>query len=669
MLIRSLKMENFRQFKGTIKVAFSCDSKQNVTIILGDNSFGKTTILQAFNWCFYGKTTFKDNPNFLLNKEVEHKMLDGSEQFVRVTIELLHNDIDYTILREQKYTWINGAIKGLNSKIVVSHKKINGQTEIKDNEKDDEEIIDIINNILPEGLSTYFFFDTERVDTIATRQDLSKAVKDFLGLSIIENAISHIGEKNKKRSVIGKLFNSMDRKSEDEERKAKAAISVAESKIKDIEVQITNCKKEIKKYEQERKNLEDFLNENKVTSELQSKRKEYEKELQQKKQILEEKMNSYFKEFNRGAVSFFSQPFITKAEEILKNFKNDETVVPILNKSAISKLIESGECICGRKICKNSEAYNNLMNKINVMTNKSSDIDINNYHEKLKSFSNTAKSTYHSLKNMFIDINKIKDEIYDLEDKLKKISEKIKNKTNMRIKEEELSNVKARIKELDMKKDLLHNNKGIQVGEIDRNEKILEKLIIISEKNKQTQFFIDYAEKVRDWFNEFYKKREIVIRKELEEEVNVIFEKMYHGSRHVVIDTKYQVELLTDVEGNKVITGESEGLNRVKSFAFIAGLISIAKKKIINDINKEYIDLSSEPYPLVMDAPFSNADEMHIANISKVLPEIAEQVIMFVMQKDWNYAEPVMRNHVGKEYQLKKINETLTKLSLGENNV
>ena len=31
-----------------------------------------------------------------------------------------------------------------------------------------------------------------------------------------------------------------------------------------------------------------------------------------------------------------------------------------------------------------------------------------------------------------------------------------------------------------------------------------------------------------------------------------------------------------------------------------------------------------------MDAPFSNADETHTANISKVLPEIAEQVIMFV---------------------------------------
>lgn len=33
MLIKSLKMQNFRQFKGITAVDFSCDPEQNVTII------------------------------------------------------------------------------------------------------------------------------------------------------------------------------------------------------------------------------------------------------------------------------------------------------------------------------------------------------------------------------------------------------------------------------------------------------------------------------------------------------------------------------------------------------------------------------------------------------------------------------------------------------------
>ena len=173
---------------------------------------------------------------------------------------------------------------------------------------------------------------------------------------------------------------------------------------------------------------------------------------------------------------------------------------------------------------------------------------------------------------------------------------------------------------------------------------------------------IAYAENIYEWLSETYKERELTIREELEAKVNEIFERMYHGHRRVAIDSKYQVTLLTTIADKEVAAGESEGSNRVKNFAFIAGLVSMAKGKIVSAGTENGINLSSEPYPLVMDAPFSNADETHTANISKVLPEIAEQVIMFVMQKDWNYAEPVMRNRVGCEYHLNKFSETYTQL-------
>ena len=72
------------------------------------------------------------------------------------------------------------------------------------------------------------------------------------------------------------------------------------------------------------------------------------------------------------------------------------------------------------------------------------------------------------------------------------------------------------------------------------------------------------------------------------------------------------------------------------------------------------ITWENESYPLVMDAPFSNADETHIKNISGVLPEVANQVIMFVMEKDWQYAETVMAARVGKYCKLMKRSESNT---------
>ena len=59
-------------------------------------------------------------------------------------------------------------------------------------------------------------------------------------------------------------------------------------------------------------------------------------------------------------------------------------------------------------------------------------------------------------------------------------------------------------------------------------------------------------------------------------------------------------------------------------------------------------------YPLVMDAPFSNVDEIHIDNICKILPNTANQVIMAVMQKDWEYASENLESYVGKSYKIEK---------------
>lgn len=106
MLIHSISMHDFRQFKGTQTLSFSCDKEKNVTVLLGDNTFGKTTILQAFNWCLYGIAVFpkESNPDFLLNLETasENAGLNKKCEVV-VTIVLSHKNIEYTIERIRVY--------------------------------------------------------------------------------------------------------------------------------------------------------------------------------------------------------------------------------------------------------------------------------------------------------------------------------------------------------------------------------------------------------------------------------------------------------------------------------------------------------------------------------------------------------------------------------------
>lgn len=151
MLIKSLKMQNFRQFKGITAVDFSCDPEQNVTIILGDNTFGKTTLLQAFNWCFYETVTFDNNPDFLLNLEVANEMNNGDTETVSVEICVIHNGVDYVISRSQTYSCANGKVTGMKkAQVKVSYKQEDGQME----SVRATEVQKVIENILPQDLST-----------------------------------------------------------------------------------------------------------------------------------------------------------------------------------------------------------------------------------------------------------------------------------------------------------------------------------------------------------------------------------------------------------------------------------------------------------------------------------------------------------------------------------
>ncbi|WP_214814186.1 hypothetical protein [Exiguobacterium sp. s196] len=109
---------------------------------------------------------------------------------------------------------------------------------------------------------------------------------------------------------------------------------------------------------------------------------------------------------------------------------------------------------------------------------------------------------------------------------------------------------------------------------------------------------------------------------------------------------------------------QNTGLETVKNFAFISGLVHLAKQKLADDYEK-----NAEAYPLILDAPFSNADEKHVKNISEVLPNVANQLILIVMAKDWNYAKDSLVDKVGAEYYLNKRSEIFTEIIGVDSNV
>jgi DNA sulfur modification protein DndD len=654
MLLKTLRMLNFRQYKGETKVNFACDSEKNVTIILGDNTYGKTTLLQAFNWCFY-EVVHLPFPESLLNYDLAASMPDGTSMDVEVEITLIHDGTEYILTRTREYVKRSGSAVGLRPSMKVSYREKDGQIEsVKDT---GSRLRNVIDNILPQDLSTYFFFDTERVGTVSNRKDLAESVKGLLGLSVLDNAIKHLGTRQAKKSVIGQFYDSLDTEGDAKAKEFLVRIQDAQSRREVIEKQLEQVDSEIKHYENRKEQLEGILRDNQPTAALQRKKDELEKRIRHEEKARATQSKAYIDDLNSGSLNFFAQPLMTQALNFLSTVEVADKGIKDLTRITLIDIIERGTCVCGSDLSDGSKALENIKNEMHYALPESIGTTVRNYKDNLNIFSIKSDKIYSGIKSRYESILSSKIRIQDWNDELTEASEQIKGKENMAKHEQELADIKVRLRDLNTKRDRLIREDEAKRGEIERFQKLYDGLIAVSGKNTTTMTYIRYAEEVYNWLVETYKEKETDIRETLEEQVNMIFERMYHGHRRVSLDSKYQVTLLTTVADQEIASGESEGLNRVKNFAFIAGLVALAKKRIVTQSGEAEIDLSSEPYPLVMDAPFSNADETHTSNISKVLPEVAEQVVMFVMKKDWRYAEPVISKRVGAMYSLNKLSE------------
>lgn len=127
MLLESITLENFRQFRHESIDFAQGENGKNVTIIIGENGTGKTTFAQAFFWCMYGETEFSDKN--MLNKLVANEMKPGQECKVQVTLKLRHGDVSYTLMREQTYRKdYSNRVKGDNTVFDIAKKDSNGNT-------------------------------------------------------------------------------------------------------------------------------------------------------------------------------------------------------------------------------------------------------------------------------------------------------------------------------------------------------------------------------------------------------------------------------------------------------------------------------------------------------------------------------------------------------------
>lgn len=228
-----LSIENYKSFRYATEILFPASSDgRSIFLIGGMNGAGKTSIMEAINYCLYGAKAEEIYRN--VNRH------EKAKSNVCVTFEVVMEMDDATEL-VVKRSWSAGATadprpKDLAERLVIVHdgKRVSVQNQ--------EIWQDFIRAAIPPSITQFFFFDGEKIQEIAADDHSEVRLKSSLEAAL---GIQHI---NRLASDLAYI--------KQEERKSFVVIS-----DEDLEFKQSELKKERSKYGRKRQERKDCQNE------------------------------------------------------------------------------------------------------------------------------------------------------------------------------------------------------------------------------------------------------------------------------------------------------------------------------------------------------------------------------------------------------------------------
>lgn len=359
MLIRSIEFENFRQYRGKHRVEFSTSKDHSVTVILGQNTGGKTTFVRAFAWCLYGgdadKIGFESNKP-LINENVylslENRRIRESSVSVQLEIEGYNPENQcktfYRIIQTQRFY-----VKKDNyssPKAVPKKAAPVQEVYIREGDANEEKIKDekkqrtIINRIMPENLSQYFLFWGENIENISKKKNLDTAITSFTGLDVYDEAIKHFqaAENRYRKEIADKGKNPHISRLRNEIQKTDALILDGAKRIEILEKDLESERQELLKAEQAFDEIEKDAKRLEEKNSYILKRNRVETEISRKREDL---LSSFS---DSDAPNIYVLP---TARRVLEELNKDTTYMvgwSNVTEAAIKEILKSGKCLCGQ---------------------------------------------------------------------------------------------------------------------------------------------------------------------------------------------------------------------------------------------------------------------------------------------------------------------------------
>lgn len=642
MKFRSIRMKNFMRYKGENTIVFSCDPKKNVTVVLGDNTVGKTTIAQAFRFCLYGAIQTERRKNgedyVLLNNDVLTIMDANSRAEVFVEIFAEDAERQYRIARSIGYTraypkMVAQEYRKKLSLCIAEKESENAWIEVKE-EKADE----VINELFPKDLSHYFLFDGERWNDVTVggvRENIRDSVHILTGLSSYRQALWHLKEMGS-ASVIRKYKSritgsgSMYENLEKERRRMEREAEECERQSGIIDINIQNYEEKIRDTQRE---LEENRN-----AELSGVKR---KALRIAGNSQAERCTANYKllvnEYSDKAYMLFARPMTEAALRLVKSVAGERRDIPHMRQASIDYILQTGVCICGTPIREGSRELEYLLEQRSYLPPADIGSLLGEFERTAKRWESRSADTGAELVQMAEKVDMALREYEDTCSELAALERQME-------KEIDFSAIKSRLQHYRTELQSFLNQKGILQGkaenyrkQIHRIESEMKSLEAQSAENQKWRERVEIAESIYERMSRDFSRKEKQTFSELNERIGQNFARMFHAQdKKILLDEQYNIRMEYRTEfGYREEKNLSEGEKIARNFAFIVTIMEYSRKK---KQQREGRDAAlGDTLPIVLDGPFSKLGDENIRLIAKVLPEVSEQVIIFMLEKDWKY--------------------------------
>lgn len=641
MKLNKITIENFRSYFSLNTVEFSTNPDKPITIIIGTNGGGKSSLMNAIQWCFFNKVMAgTENPSHL-----RHDDCNPNDRY-SVELEFNHNNQNYRLMRG----WNPQATDYFILQEILSDGEL-GPKIIPPSR--------MLGKILPEELKDWFFYNAEKsVEDLNLdgSRAFKTAMRQIQGFTLIDQLIDDLSK------VAVRKQNEIERQSKNKAvSELRVQIDALEAEAAPIVAARLQLVEDIAKLNDGRLTLNKQLNEIPKTAPLQNERDQKKGDLDKKRAHLRKKEEDKVLFLGKFLPSILLKSMVNARTDRIPQEKEKEIIVQFPHGNELfAKIEKAGECICGRPVNKGSQeekkllalkavaikpSFNNRIAGLNL-TIEEINVMFQKFEGELAEKDNLIKEDNVEIASIESRLNEIKielDKIGSTDSKIKLIEDKLTeidkaisaNQRSLGSKDQLLGSINDDIKKLEIEMKAASNNE-------DKSDAIET---LVSKVNK----IKTYAEK------KLINDERVSLNLILVELNNLLEKSSYSNARAEINPETYEVKLReSKVKSEKeklMSTGEAELLK----YFFIATILGLASKKTQSKL--KYL-ANPTSCPLIMDAPFTTMGGDFIKGAVGAITDRLEQVILLGLPDNYIKYEDLIKNKVGNIYLVIKADKS-----------